>query len=154
MTSTGWGGHRRPGGRIAVAPPSSVKGRPHSGQKRLSAGTEVPQWGQSRTDVLALRMSLFPRRIEGAQRLGCLAPKRSDELAVVGVGDLAGAVVELQLLQRRERPVALFGYTDALTVLRRELGEPVVLRRRLAEEGARDERHARDGEENRKDHGG
>ena len=99
-------------------------------------------------------MSLFPRRIEGAQRLGCLAPERSDKLAVVGVGDLPGAVVELQLFQRRERPVALFSDTHALTLLRRELGEPVVLGRRLPEEGARDERHARNGEENRKNHGG
>jgi len=99
-------------------------------------------------------MSFLPRRIETAQSLGCLVPERSDELAVVGVGDLAGSVVELQLLQGCERPVALFSEAHTLTLLRRELSEPVVLRRRLAEEGPRDERHTRDGEENRKDHGG
>ena len=38
-----------------------------------------------------------------------VAPQRPDERAVVLVRDLAGAVVELELLQRRERAVALLG---------------------------------------------
>jgi hypothetical protein len=40
---TGSGGQRRCTERIAVASTSSVRGRPHSEQKRLSAATDEPQ---------------------------------------------------------------------------------------------------------------
>jgi len=99
-------------------------------------------------------MSFCPWRIEAAQRLGRLAPERCHELAVVGVGDLAGAVVELELLQRRERSVALLREARPLALSWRELGEPVVLGRRLAEEGSRDEPDADDSQQYRKDEGG
>ena len=45
--------------------------------------------------------------LERPEELGRAATQRPDERAVVVVGDLARAVVELELLQRRERPVAL-----------------------------------------------
>ena len=44
--------------------------------------------------------------VERLQRLGGRAAERPDERAVVDVVDLAGAVVELELLERRERAVA------------------------------------------------
>src|SRR5262249_3808523 len=43
---------------------------------------------------------------EEPERLGGFAAKRAEQYAVVAVGDLAGAVVELELLERGERPVA------------------------------------------------
>jgi hypothetical protein len=45
--------------------------------------------------------------LERAQRLRGRLPLRPDELPVVGIPDLARAVVELELLQRGERTVSL-----------------------------------------------
>ena len=47
--------------------------------------------------------------VEGTQRFGGTTPQRADELAIVVVRDLAGTVVELELLQRGERTIALLG---------------------------------------------
>ena len=48
-------------------------------------------------------------QVERAQRGRRTAPERPDERAIVVVGHLPGAVVELELLERRERSVPLFG---------------------------------------------
>jgi len=56
-------------------------------------------------------------------------------------------VVELELLQRCERPVALLFQGNPLLFLRPRLLEAIVLGRRLAQEGPRDEQHAGDGEQ-------
>jgi hypothetical protein len=132
--------------------PASV-GRPHCGQYLLALGSFAPQVGQ-----LATRANLILRRVRGAQveraqRLRRALPQRPDELAVVGVGDLAGAVVELELLQRGERAIALFRQLEPslLELVRRR--EPVLARLRLAQERQRDEHDACDGE-NGADHQG
>jgi hypothetical protein len=81
---------------------------PHSGQNRLRFGRRAPQLAQL---VLAASTKAFlpPLGLEGAERLGRPAAQRPDLRPVVLVGDLAGAVVELELLQRREGPVTLLG---------------------------------------------
>ena len=93
-------------------------GLPHSVQNPGSAATVAPHVGHSTTDIGFLS---FPVRaivmLEGPQRLAGLAAQRADEGAVVLVGDLACPVVELELLQRRERPVALVQEAQALLLL-------------------------------------
>src|SRR5436309_3401795 len=54
--------------------------------------------------------------LHGAQGLGRAAPQRADLLTVVLVRDLAGPVVELELLQRREGSVALLGELESPTL--------------------------------------
>ena len=56
--------------------------------------------------LLARSSLVTPRGVERLERLGRLPAERPDERAVVGVVDLADAVVELELLQRGERAVA------------------------------------------------
>ncbi len=65
-----------------------------------------------RRDVLG-RLRLL-RPVEGAQRLGRRAAQRPDELAVLLVADLAGAVIELELLQRGQRAISLLGECQPL----------------------------------------
>ena len=109
-------------------------GRPHWGQYRLDFGSFAPQVGQ-----LATGANLILRRLSGTQvkRAQCLRrslPQWADELAVVGVRDLSGAVVEFELLQRSERPVALLCELEPalLELVRRR--EPVLARVRLTQE--------------------
>jgi hypothetical protein len=85
-------------------------------------------------------------QVERTQGLGRPVPQRPDELAVVRVRDLAGAVVELELLQGGESTISLLGELEAtlLELIRR--GEPVFPRLRLAEERQGNEHHAHDSE--------
>src|SRR2546425_1417749 len=87
-------------------------------------------------DVLPLAGFSFVERLrlERAERLGCLPAERGDELAVVGVSDLARPVIEFELLESREGAVALLREADALPLLRREFREAVLRRRRLPPE--------------------
>src|SRR5581483_1775644 len=78
--------------------------------------------------------------LERPQRLRRPPAKRPDELAVVLVRDLPRAVVELELLQRGQRAVALLLELEAPALERVPCG------RRLAQEGPRDEDDARDRE--------
>ena len=91
------------------------------------------------------------RRIEGAQGLGSLSAERPDELAIVVVGDLAGPVVELELLEGGQGTVALLCEQEALPLLGREVVEPIVLRSGLAQERARHEGDAGERERDGKD---
>ena|SRR5213594_43140 len=102
-------------------------------------------------DVLPLVGSSVVRRLrlERTKRLRSLPPKRRDEFPVVGVRDLAGPVIELELLERREGAVALLGQANALALLGRHLREPVVRRRGLAQKGTGHERDTGDGKKNR-----
>src|SRR6058998_2847030 len=149
MMRNGSGGQSRsPGGRTAVSP-STASGLPHSGQKRLPPGTALPQLGQSGRGVHPLRRPCDERagRLERLERLGGLAPERADELVVVRVCDLSSAVVELELLQRRERTVAPLEELQALLLGGRARREPIVGRFGLRQELARHEGDAGDGEE-------
>ena len=102
-------------------------------------------------DVLPLVGASFIKgfRFERAQRLSGLPAERRDELAVVGVSDLARPVIEFELLQGCQRAVALFGEAHALALLRRELREPVVGWGGLPQEGTSDVGDARDGKKDR-----
>ena len=85
-------------------------------------------------------------QVERAHRLRRSLSQRAHELAVVGVRDLAGAMVEFELLQRGERPVAFFCKLEPalLELVRRH--EAILTRLRLAQERQRDE-HDADGRE-------
>src|SRR5436305_2066780 len=76
---------------VAPAP----TGWPQLGQYRLAFGSRCPQVAQLAISV--------------AQRGGGALSQRPDLRAIVRVGDLPGAVVELELLQSVEGTVALFG---------------------------------------------
>jgi hypothetical protein len=89
-------------------------------------------------------------RLERAERVRRLPAKRRDEFAVVGVSDLARPVIEFELLQGCQGAVAVLGEAHALTLLRRELREPVVIRCWLPQEGTSDVGDARDGKQDRK----
>ena len=94
--------------RRPVSRASSRAGGRISGQAARPRDATSRSCGQSGMDILARRgRALARRRIERAHGLGRLPAQRPDELSVVLVGDLARAVVELELLQRRESPVAL-----------------------------------------------
>ena len=86
-------------------------------------------------------------QVEGTQRFRRATPQRADELAVVPVRNLAGAVVELELLERRKRAIAFLGLRQPPLFQLVGPGEPVVLRPRLAQEGQGDERDATHGED-------
>ena len=90
-------------------------------------------------------------RLERPQRLGRLAAERADEGAVVVVRHLAGAVVELELLQRPERPVAHLGQLQLPLLELAAVVQRVPLGRRLAQVGQRDEDDARRGEQRAED---
>ena len=94
------------------------------------------------------------RPIEGAQRLGRRAAQRPDELAVLLVADLAGAVIELELLQRGQRAISLLGECQPLGLPFGRSVEPVVFDLRLAEIRQAHDEHRRgrqrDGEDDRK----
>ena len=111
----------------AVSPDVPRVRAPHCGQKRALGGSSAPQLGHSAfgTDSLLLRSGTW---LERPQRFGRLAPQRADELAVVLVRDLAGAVVELELLQRRERAVALLGQLERAAAPARPARRAVVVR--------------------------
>jgi hypothetical protein len=99
----------------------------------------VPQVGQLATGANLILRRLSGTQVERAHRLRRSLPQRADELAVVGVRDLPCAVVELELLQRGERPVAFLCKLEPalLQLVRRR--EPVLARLRLAQERQRDE---------------
>jgi hypothetical protein len=85
-------------------------------------------------------------QVERAHRLCRSLPQRADELAVVGVRDLPGAVVEFELLQGGESPVSFLCKLEPalLELVRRR--QPVLARMRLAQERQRNE-HDADGRE-------
>jgi len=63
-------------------------------------------------------------------------PQRPDERAVILVGDLPAAVVELELLERGQRPVSALQQLEPAPLLLRRLVELVVLRLRVEQERA------------------
>jgi hypothetical protein len=91
--------------------------------------------------------SVFGSEIERTERLCGPPPERPDELAVIGVGDLARAMVELELLQCRERAVTFLRQAQAapFELVRRD--EPVVGGRGLAQKRQPDGDGARDREQ-------
>ena len=114
-------GRSRAGGRAAVgAAPDSTSSR-SAAANTASAGSAFPQAraasggheapSRRRSPGRSGRARMPPaargKAVERPQRLGRLAPERPDEPAVVLVGDRPGPVVELELLERRERTVAL-----------------------------------------------
>ena len=78
-------------------------------------------------------------QVERAESVGRATTQRPDELAVIIIGHLARAVIELELLQRGERAVTLFrqGKPALLELVR--MRETIVLRPRLSQKGQRDE---------------
>src|SRR5205823_5489500 len=74
------------------------------------------------TSAIAPIRPTLRMRVHRPQRRGGAHPQRADEAAVVVVGDLAGAVVELQLAQRAKRPVALLERLEQLGVRRNRIG--------------------------------
>src|SRR3954451_4944774 len=86
----------------------------------------------------ALRMS-----VHRLQRVGRSQPQRPDEAAVVVLGDLARAVVELELAQRNERTVALLERLEELGVRRHRVG-------REPDQRPHDERRAREHQQRQK----
>src|SRR4051794_5849131 len=118
-----------------VAP--SPTGWPQLGQYRLAFGSRWPQVAQ-----LAIGM---------AQRDGSALSQRAHLRAVVRVGDLPGAVVELELLQSVESTVALFGTRQPPLLRRVRLQEAIIDRSWLAQERQGDENDGRDGHD-RADH--
>ena len=91
-----------------------------------------------------LRRRRLGANLERAQCLGRTTPERSDLRAVVVVRDLARAMVELELLQRRECAIALLGDGEPplLEIVRRL--QPIVSYGRLTEERQRDDDRTRD----------
>src|SRR6476469_130426 len=81
------------------------------------------------------------RVVEAAQSRRRRLAQRADVAAVVLVGDLARAVVELQLLQRSERLVALFDERKLTLIGLAGCVEAIVDGRRVAEERQRDEQY-------------
>ena len=78
-----------------------------------------------------------------------IAPQLADLGAVVLVGELAGAMVELQLLQCRERAVALLREREAPLGGRVGRMQTIVRRSRLAEKRQCDRDHHGDGDHRR-----
>src|SRR5438105_8212963 len=146
VTSTGTGPVSCGGSSWTAVSPSAVARAPHSGQNRAFLVRREPQLAHSRSRDGTDLLCLFRLWIERLERLGRAPPERPHELAIVVVGDLAGAVVELELLQRRERAVAFLGPRDPNLLLWLGRVKPVVLRRRIAQEGPGDEKHACHGE--------
>ena len=87
-----------------------------------------------------------PAGVERAQRLGGRLPERADELrGSRRRSSLPGAVVELELLQRREGTVALLDQREPALVLGRRV-EPVVRGRGSRRNGSATSSTRRDGE--------
>ena len=80
------------------------------------------------TDAFAARGG-YSCGVQRLQRLGGRLPERADERAVVVVADLARAVVELELLERRERAVALLDRARAAAPRPRSARRAVVVAR-------------------------
>jgi hypothetical protein len=99
----------------------------------------VPQFAQ-----LAMRRRAH---LEGTKRFGGATPQRADELAVVLVRNLARAVVELELLERRKRAIALLGQRKPPLFELVGPGEHVVLGPGLTQKGQGDQPDASDGED-------
>src|SRR5438034_7834267 len=78
-------------------------------------------------------------QVEGAQRLRGTTSQRADEPPVVVVGDLAGPVVELQLLERGERAVPLLGKREPPLLELVWLQKTIVSGTRLPQERQRSE---------------
>src|SRR5437667_1511160 len=116
-------------------PPTLV---PQAGQKTALSGRCSPQRGQLGTGDAFMRGALCPQ-LQSPKRLRCTPAQRADELRVVLVGDLSGAVVELQLLQRGESAVAFLRELEPTPLELVRLDEPVTSSRRLAEKRPRDE---------------
>ena len=106
----------------------------------------APQLVQLATRADALVGRVLGSQVERLQRLGGAASQRPDECAVVRVRHLAGAMVELELLQRPERTVSLLGEREPPLFQLVGRDEPIVFRRRLAHERQADEEDARDRE--------
>src|SRR5438876_11347341 len=86
----------------------------------------------------------FGSQFECAEGLSGAAAERTDEPAIVLVGDLAGAMVELELLQRCECAVAFLGECKAaLLELVRSI-ESIVDRGRVAQKRQRDDDRGED----------
>src|SRR4029077_9762565 len=119
------------GGSSSTAVSPAPTRAPHSGQKLLPFGSAEPQFSQ-----LAPGMHLLLRAlgVERSQRLGGAPAQRPDLGAVVVVGDLSRAVVELELLQRSQGAVTLLGKRDPLLLVLGRLAQAVVGSSRVAEE--------------------
>jgi hypothetical protein len=85
-------------------------------------------------------------QVERAQRLGGTTSKRTDKPPVVVVGDLAGPVVELELLERSQRAVTLLGEREPSLFELVRLQKTIVAGARLTQERQGDEHHARNRE--------
>ena len=92
--------------------------------------------------------------LERAQRLRGADAQRAHEPAVVLVGDLAGPVVELQLLERGERAVPLLGKREPPLLELVWLQKTIVSGTRLPQERQGNEQHARNREHRTDDQGG
>ena len=125
--------------------PGLVRGQLHhlrlAGRGRMTALWAVAtRLRQLRAAVRAASHARSRGRREHAG-LGGATPQRADELAVVLVRDLAGAVVELELLQRGERAIALLGERQPPLFQLVRPGERVVLRLRARAGKARATKH-------------
>src|SRR3954447_23754589 len=137
--------------RTFVSP--SPTGWPQLGQYRLAFGSRCPQVAQLAISVAqrgggALSQRAAPRALG---RGGGALSQRPDLRAIVRVGDLPGAVVELELLQSVEGTVALFGTRQPPLLRRVRLQEAIIDRSWLAQERQGDENDGRDGHD-RADH--
>src|SRR6266542_1115423 len=94
-------------------------------------------------------------RLELAKRGSGLLPERTDERRVVLVGDLAGAMIELELLQGSEGAVALLGQLELPAGFGADLVQAIsaAANRRLSEEREGDEDDACDREQRSEDEG-
>ncbi len=103
-------GRRRRRGREETAPEP-----PPSGSRLAGLLLAAPAVAEATASGRAALAELDARRRRGRPApaaASCLRGRTSSP--VVGVGDLAGAVVELELLQRRQRPVALLEQPQSL----------------------------------------
>jgi hypothetical protein len=84
--------------------------------------------------------------VECAQGLRRAPAQRSDEGAVVLVGDLPSAVIEFELLERGECTIAVLGQGKSAPLELVRPGEAVVAGLGLSQEGQPDQEHAQNGE--------
>src|SRR5207245_3376952 len=112
---------------------------------RLRAGRRLPQFSHLAAGTNPFPLRLRPQ-LERTQRLGGASAQRADELAVILVGDLPGAVVELELLERGECAVAFLRELERAAFERPELDDPIVVGHGFAKKRTRDEEHAGEGQ--------